>query len=331
MMVMELERPALIELDPLVARERPIRKPLPEEILIQVSACGVCHTDLHIVEGELPPHRLPLIPGHQIVGRVSAIPESENDFKKGDLVGVPWLHTVCKKCDYCQRGQENLCNTASFTGYDVDGGYAEYVTVNREAVYHLPFGYADEELAPLLCGGVIGYRAYQAAGLRKGDVLGLFGFGSSAHLVLQMALHDGLRVYVVTRSPEHQKLAKKLGADFAGSIDDRLPRPLRAAILFAPVGDLVVKALSLMEKGGRVIHAGIYSSPLPGMDYSLIYGERVITSVTNSTRNDVKKLLEFAEKMHFHIQTETYSLSEANQVLQLLKQSRIKASAVLKT
>ncbi|MCX6090961.1 MAG: zinc-dependent alcohol dehydrogenase family protein [Candidatus Atribacteria bacterium] len=327
MRAMVLDQPAPVEQNPLRFRDISTRKPGRNELLLQVLACGVCHTDLHIVEGELPTHKLPVVPGHQIIGKVEEAGELE--FQKGQRVGVPWLHTSCGRCEYCQRGEENLCENARFTGYDVDGGYAEYVTVDCRAAYPLPEGYRDDQLAPLLCGGVIGYRAYRLSGVQKGEVLGLYGFGSSAHLVLQMALWEGVEVFVMTRSPEHQRLARSLGASFSGSSENRLPCPLHAAIIFAPAGELVLRALAVLRRGGRVITAGIYSSPIPSMDYRFLYQEHKVQSVTNSTRDDVRGVLALASHAHFQVETELFPLSEANRVLQLLKTSKVRASAVL--
>lgn len=330
MQAMVLEKIAPIESSPLVFKKVTLRDIQGDEVLIKVSACGVCHTDLHIVEGELPPHKLPLIPGHQIVGRVVEKGEEAQNLDVGQRVGVPWINQVCGECRFCKQGMENLCENALFTGYDLDGGYAEFAVFKESAVYPLPDGYTDEEFAPLLCGGVIGYRAYRKSGVKGGDLLGLFGFGSSAHLVAQMALFEGVRVFVFTRSPEHQKLAWELGASFVGRAEDAPPEKLDAAIIFAPVGYLVKVALEYLHPGGRVVTAGIYSTPIPEIPYQLIYGERCLQSVANSTRKDVQELIEFAEKLRFRTQIELFPLEEANRALLLLKESKIRASAVLK-
>ena len=330
MRALVLEKPAPIETDPLLLCDLPLPQISEEEVLIRIRACGVCRTDLHIVEEEIPHHLLPLIPGHQIVGVVEEVGEKVKDLSPGELVGVPWLNRVCGRCRFCQDGRENLCESALFTGYDVLGGYAEYVATHQEAVYKLPEGYKDEELAPLRCGGVIGYRAYRMSGVKKGDTLGIFGFGSSAHLVAQIAKIEGVEIFVFTRSPEHQLLARDLGASFAGRAEDHPPHLLTSAIIFAPAGNLVKNALLYLERGGAVIMAGIYSTPLPEIPYSLLYWERSIKSVANSTRQDVRELLDFAQKHHLEAKTEIFPLTEANRVLQLLKESKIKASAVLK-
>ncbi len=330
MKALVLEKPAPVETNPLLLCELPLPQPREEEVLIRVKACGVCHTDLHIVEGEIPSHLLPLVPGHQIVGVVEAVGEKVKNLSPGELVGVPWLNWVCGTCRFCRERKENLCENALFTGYDVPGGYAEYVATSQEAVYKLPNGYKEEELAPLLCGGVIGYRAYRMSGVKKGDTLGIFGFGSSAHLVAQMANIEGVEIFVFTRSLEHQSLARDLGASFVGNAEDHPPHPLTSAIIFAPSGNLVKNALLYLERGGTVIMAGIYSTPLPEIPYSLLYWERSIKSVANSTRQDVRELLDFAQKHYLEVKTEVFPLTEANNVLQLLKESKIKASAVLK-
>lgn len=314
---------------PLVLYDLPVPEPGDKEVLVEVQACGVCHTDLHIVEGELPAHRLPLIPGHQIVGKVVQVGKDVSGIAPGDLVGTPWLFSVCGVCLFCQRGKENLCENARFTGYDVDGGYAEYFLAQKDSVYPLPQGYEVVELAPLLCGGVIGYRAYRATGLEEGDILALFGFGSSAHLVLQMARYEGHDVFVFTRSPHHKELARQLGAAFVGDAEEEPPVPFQAAIVFAPSGVLIRKALEHLAPGGRVVAAGIYATPIPEIPYELIYRERSIQSVANSTRRDVREFLAMAGRYHFAVSTEVYPLEEANTVLEKLKKREITASAVL--
>jgi propanol-preferring alcohol dehydrogenase len=326
---MVLEQQAPCETTPLVMKDLPLPHPCKEEVLVKVEACGVCHTDLHILEGELPAHRLPLVLGHQIVGRVVERGERVTKAREGERVGIPWLHWVCGECFMCRRGRENLCERALFTGYDVDGGYAEYVLAHQGSVYPLPAGYEASEVAPLLCGGVIGYRAYRACALEKGDTIALFGFGSSAHLVLQMACFEGKEVFVFTRSPEHQELAWKLGASFVGRAEDAPPHSFQAAIVFAPSGALIRKALEHLTPGGKVVAAGIYATPLPEIPYELLYWERSVQSVANSTRADVWELLDMARKFHFVVHCETYPLEEANDVLLKLKRGQIRASAVL--
>ncbi len=326
---MVLENCAFVETSPLVHKELPDSVAQDAEVVVRVGACGVCHTDLHIIEGELPPHRLPLVPGHQVVGRVEEVGPGVEDIQAGDFVGTPWLHRPCGKCRFCRSDRENLCLEPLFTGWDVDGGFAGRMKASVEAVYHLPQGYSDAECAPLLCGGVIGYRAYRLSKAREGETLGIFGFGSSAHLVLQMALHEGVKVFVFTRSEHHRELALELGAAFAGKAEEEPPRLLDAAIVFAPVGTLAKRALELSSPGSRVVTAGIYSTPIPELPYPLIYGERSLLSAANSTRRDVRELLSLAGELRFQVAVETFPLHEANQVLLDLKKSRLQASAVL--
>ncbi|HSV31124.1 MAG TPA: zinc-dependent alcohol dehydrogenase family protein [Atribacteraceae bacterium] len=329
MLAMTLHVPAPVETQPLHPEEREDPTPGAGEVLIEVLACGVCHTDLHIVEGELPSHRLPVVPGHQVVGWVRSAGAGVARVSRGDLVGVPWLNRVCGRCPYCLSGRENLCESPCFTGYDVDGGFAKLFCAHQEAVYDLPDGYQPLELAPLLCGGVIGYRAYQASGVPAGGVLGLFGFGSSAHLVLQMARLEGAEGAVFTRNPTHRQVARQLGAMFTGGSEETPPRLLDGAIVFAPAGNLVKRALELCRPGARVVHAGIYATAIPEIPYSLLYGERSVQSVTNSTQSDVRSFLALARRHHFQVEVESFPLQEANRVLRMLKESRIQASAVL--
>jgi len=326
---MVLMHQAPVETAPLKRKELPDPVAGEGEVVVRVSACGVCHTDVHIVEGELSPHRLPLVPGHQVVGKVEEVGPGVAGFQGGDHVGIPWLHRPCGHCRFCRSERENLCLDPLFTGWDVDGGFSERMKAHRDAVYRLPQGYSDAECAPLLCGGVIGYRAYRLSKVREGEALGIFGLGSSAHLVLQVARYEGVEVFVFTRSMRHRELARDLGAVFAGGSDDQPPRLLDAAIVFAPVGTLVKRALELSSPGARVITAGIYSTPIPELPYSLIYGERSLQSAANSTRRDVRELLSLAGEVSFQVAVETFPLHEANRALLDLKKSRLKASAVL--
>ncbi|MFA5137620.1 MAG: zinc-dependent alcohol dehydrogenase family protein [Elusimicrobiota bacterium] len=313
-----LSRQAPIERDPLRLKDIPKPKPGKGQVLLRVLCCGVCHTDLHIVEGDIPLKRRPTIPGHQIVGL---------DEASGRRVGVPWLHTTCGKCADCKAGRENLCTRAKFTGYHVPGGFAEYAAVDKKAAYPLPGNYSDVEAAPLLCAGVIGYRALRLSG--SGKRLGLYGFGASAHLTLQMARHVGCRVYVFSRTPDHRSLARKLGAAWTGRAEDKPPRPLDGGIIFAPAGGLVPLALSHLKAGGTLALAGITMTPLPAMPYSLIYGERRLLSVANSTRQDVLDFLRLAGGRKLRIQTEVFPMSEAPSVLRRLKQGEVHGAAVL--
>ena len=327
-MVLKEARP--VEESPLEMMEVPAPTPGPEEIRIRIRACGVCHTDLHEVEGDLPLPKLPLIPGHQIAGVVEGVGSEVVRFQVGDRVGVPWLYSTCGKCEFCRRGLENLCENARFTGYHVDGGYAQYVVVPEAFAYRLPQGFSDVEATPLLCGGVIGYRALKLSEVRPGERLGLYGFGSSAHMVIQVARHWGCEVYVFTRSEEHRRHALELGAAWVGGAKDTPPHKLDSSIIFAPAGWIVPEALRVLRKGGTLALAGIHMTPIPEMDYdTLLYHERTVRSVANSTRQDVVELLRLAEAMRIRTDVQVFPLEEANHVLQLLKRAQIRGTAVL--
>ena len=330
MRAMILKEPRLVEENPLAAVEVPEPRPGPGQIRIQIRACGVCHTDLHEVEGDLPLPKLPLIPGHEIAGVVESVGSAVTRFREGDRVGVPWLYSTCGKCDFCRRGLENLCENARFTGYHADGGYAQYMVVPEAFAYHLPEGFSDVEATPLLCGGVIGYRALKLSGVRPGERLGLYGFGSSAHMVIQIARRWGCQVYVFTRSEEHRRHALELGAAWVGEARDTPPDSLDSSIIFAPAGWIVPEALRVLRKGGTLALAGIHMTPIPEMDYdSLLYHERTLRSVANSTRQDVVELLRLAETMQIRTDVQVFPLEEANHVLQLLKRAEIRGTAVL--
>lgn len=330
MRAMVLTRQAPVEERPLELREVPLPEPGPGEVRIRVSVCGVCHTDLHIAEGDLPLKKQPLILGHQIVGRVDALGAAAGRFRLGERVGVAWLHFACGECRYCLRGRENLCENALFTGYHVDGGFAEYTVAPEAFIYPIPEGFSDEEAAPLLCGGIIGYRALRLSEVDSEDVLGLYGFGASAHVTIQVARHLGCEVYVFTRSQEHKELARALGAAWVGEAGDLPPKPLDAAIVFAPAGWIVPKALGTLDKGGTLALAGIHMSPIPELPYELIYGERTLRSVANATREDGEELLSLAAEVPVRTEVEVYELAEANEVLLRLKERRVRGAAVLK-
>jgi propanol-preferring alcohol dehydrogenase len=331
---MLLQKPAPGDPSPLQLQDVPQPSPGPGQVRVRIHCCGVCHTDLHIVDGELSLPRLPLIPGHQIVGVVDALGAGVRTLREGDRVGIPWLHSTDNACDYCRRGLENLCQRAQFTGYHVDGGYAEFTVIHEDYAYSIGKAFSDENAAPLLCAGVIGYRAYRLSGIRPGERLGLFGFGSSAHLVLQLARHQGCEVYVFTRAQSHRDLALRLGAAWAGPAaeeqPDNPPADLDAAIIFAPAGSLVPLALRRLRKGGTLALAGITMSAIPQMDYSLLYGERVIRSIANSTRQDVRDFLSLAAEVPLQTEIQVFSLEQANQALQALRRSEVKAAAVLR-
>jgi alcohol dehydrogenase, propanol-preferring len=329
MRVMLLEKPRDAEENPLRLAELPLPVPGAGEIRVQVHACGVCHTDLHIVEGDLRLPRLPIVPGHQIVGAVDALGLGVSEFRKGDRVGVPWLHSTDGECAYCRKGLENLCDRACFTGFDVDGGYAEAMVVPAAFAYALPKGFSDFEAAPLLCAGIIGYRALKLSNLEAGERLGLYGFGASAHLVIQLARHMRCEVSVFTRAEAHRQLARELGAAWVGAAGEQPPVPLDAAIIFAPAGKLVPEALRALRKGGTLALAGITMSALPEMDYELLYHERILRSVANSTRDDARNLLRLAAEIPVRTEVETFPLEDANRALQDLKSSKIHGAGVL--
>lgn len=326
-----LKRPCSIDERPLSIAEVDTPIPGPKEILLKIMTCGICHTDLHIVEGELKPKKLPIIPGHQIVGVVAAMGKRVTRFRKGDRVGVAWLNSTCGKCEFCQKEKENLCEKAKFTGYDVDGGYAEYAVVSENFAYPIPRGFSEIEAAPLFCAGVIGFRALRLSEIEKGRCLGLFGFGASAHIVIQIAKHWGCQVFVFTRSEEHRKLAKELGADWTGRAEDTPPARLNSAVIFAPAGKLVLDALRVLNKGGTLALAGIYMTPIPELDYNKhLYYEKTVRSVANSTRRDAEDLLKLAAEIPIRTEVQEFDLNEANRALMLLKQGKIQGAGVLK-
>jgi alcohol dehydrogenase, propanol-preferring len=311
--------------------ELPDPEPGPGEVRIALGACGVCRTDLHLVDGELPDPKLPVIPGHQIAGRVERLGTGSGRFAIGDRVGVPWLAWACGECRYCLAGRENLCERAVFTGYQRDGGYAELVVADERFCLPLPGGYSDLEVAPLLCAGLIGYRALRMAG--EAERLGLYGFGASAHLVCQVALHQGRRVFAFTRPGDQpgQELARDVGAEWAGaSGGEGPPEQLDAAIVFAPVGALVPEALGAVAKGGAVVCAGIHMSDIPSFPYELLWGERELRSVANLTREDGEEFLRVAPEVPVRAQLQEYPLADANHALEDLRASRVRGAAVLR-
>lgn len=328
---MTLKETRPVEEEPLVMVEIDDPIPGPKEVRIKVLTCGVCHTDLHIVEGELPLKKLPIIPGHEIAGVVDATGEEVTRFRRGDRAGVAWLNSTCGSCELCAKGNENLCEKARFTGYDVDGGYAQYTVVSEDFAYPIPNGFSDLEAAPLLCAGVIGFRALRLSDIEKGSRLGLFGFGASAHIVIQVARYWGCQVFVFSRSEEHRKLAQQLGAVWTGRAEDEPPAKLQSAIIFAPAGKLVLDALQVLEKGGTLALAGIYMTPIPEMDYQKhLYYERTVRSVANSTRKDAEDLLSLAAEIPIRTEVQEFQLEEANHALLLLKQGKIQGAGVLR-
>mgnify|MGYP001198440040 FL=1 len=318
-----------IEDRPLILIELPAPIPGPGELRLRVQACGLCRTDLHIIEGDLPLPTLPIVPGHQIVGTGDQVGEGVTHFQVGDRLGVPWLYSTCGRCAFCWRDQENLCDAARFTGYHVNGGYAEFVVAPETSAYPLPTGISSAHLAPLLCAGVIGFRALRLSEVRPGERLGLYGFGGSAHITIQVAVHWGCEVYVFTRSEAHCALARQLGARWAGRVEDDPPGLLDSAVIFAPVGRLVQQALRVLRKGGTIALAGITMSPIPELDYALLYQERTVRSVANSTRQDVRDLLLLAADIPIRTEVRVFPFEEANHALQLLKQSQFSGAGVL--
>ncbi|MDQ3867491.1 MAG: zinc-dependent alcohol dehydrogenase family protein [Actinomycetota bacterium] len=314
---------------PLKERDLPPPVPGAGALLLRVHACGVCRTDLHIVDGELARPKLPLVPGHQIVGTVVARGDGSERFRDGERVGIPWLAWTDGECRYCRKGRENLCDAARFTGYDVDGGYAELAAADERFCFPLPDGYADVEAAPLLCAGLIGYRSLRLAG--DAERLGLYGFGAAAHIVAQGARHEGRRVFAFTRRGDEagQTFARELGAEWAGDAGSHFPEELDAAIVFAPVGELVPAALAALAKGGTVVCAGIHMTDIPSFRYELLWGERALRSVANLTRRDGEEFLALAPRVPIRTEVETFPLPEANEALARLRSGRVRGSAVL--
>jgi alcohol dehydrogenase, propanol-preferring len=325
-----LNTPARIETNPLQLTDVPVPRADKGEVLVRVRACGVCRTDLHVIEGELPPLKSPVIPGHQVVGVVEKQGEGSRRFSAGTRVGVAWLHHTDGVCEYCRRGEENLCDKPSFTGYSVDGGYAEYIVAPEDFVYALPEGFPDEQAAPLLCAGIIGFRSLRLSGIKSGGKLGLYGFGAAAHVAIQVARYWNVTVYASTRDTRHQKLALELGAAWAGSTLDAPPEKLDAAIVFAPAGEIVPAALGTLRKGGVLVLGGIHMSAIPSFSYDLLYQERMIRSVANNTRKDGEEFLRIAAEIPIHTHTQVYPLSDANRALNALKNDAIEGAAVLR-
>jgi len=329
-----LKKPAPVEARPLVLAECPIPQPANDEVLVKVQACGICRTDLHVVEGDLAVRRSPVIPGHQIVGTIEDVGSTVKDFAVGDRVGVAWVNRTCGACEFCRVGRENLCERAMFTGWTVDGGYAEYAVAPAAFTYRLPDGFDDVQAAPLLCAGIIGYRCLRLTGIEKKDwsgvKLGLYGFGAAGHVCIQVARFRGAEVYVCTRDRErHQALANELGAVWVGAADAEPPVLLDASIIFAPAGELVPVALKSIKKGGTLVLGGIHMSPIPSFDYSLIYGERIIRSVANNSRKDGEEFLIEAASIPIRTHTQVFKFNEANEALIALKNDAIRGAGVL--
>ena len=322
---MVLEKPR----EPLKALDLPRPKPRRGEVLVKILACAICRTDLHVIDGELPHPKLPLVPGHEIVGTVAELGEAAERFKPGDRVGIPWLAWTCGICRFCKSGRENLCDNARFTGYSVDGGYAEYTVTDERFCFAIPPKYTDVAAAPLLCAGLIGYRSLLKTG--NAERVGIYGFGAAAHIITQVALHQGRKIFAFTRPGDvkGQEFARSLGAVWAGASDTMPPEQLDAAIIFAPAGELVPNALKALDKGGVVVCGGIHMSDIPSFPYELLWEERSICSVANLTRRDGEDFLALAPRVPMATKTETFPLAEANEALSRLRNGKIEGAAVL--
>jgi propanol-preferring alcohol dehydrogenase len=330
MRAMVLKAPAFIDTSPLQLREVDAPQAQPGQIRVRVLTCGICRTDLHVIEGELPAHKPDIIPGHQIVGVVDQLGTGANRFKIGDRVGIAWLRFTCGECRYCKAGKENLCLNARFTGWDADGGYAEYAVVPEAFAYPVPTFHQPATIAPLLCAGIIGYRALMRSEMLPGCRLGLYGFGSSASIGIQIALHLGCTVYVMTRDKRHQELARELGATWAGDAGATPPQLLDSAVLFAPVGQLVLPALAALDRGGTLAVAGIHLTDIPSLNYERhLFQEKSLRSVTANTRKDGEALLRLAAEIPLKPKTSSFPLADANHALQLLKHDGISGSGIL--
>ncbi len=330
MKALTLSHPAPVDTAPLELEDIPIPTPQDNEVLVRVEACGICRTDLHVVEGELPPQAARIVPGHQVVGVVKRCGPRATHFREGERIGIAWLRYTCGICRYCQHGNENLCPNARFSGWHENGGYAEYAVVREDFAYAIPPALGVAAATPLLCAGIIGYRALRRAEVRPGCRLGLYGFGSSAHIAIQVARHLGCTVYVMTRDLPHRALARELGAAWVGGADDTPPEKLDSAILFAPAGNLVLPALEALEQGGTLALAGIYLSDIPSLNYERhLFREKNLRSVTANTRADGEELLRIAAEIPIQPRTIPYPLADANRALQDLKHDRIQGSGVL--
>jgi propanol-preferring alcohol dehydrogenase len=330
MLAWQVALPGPIADRPLRAARIAVPEPGPGEVLVRVLACAVCRTDLHVAEGDLAPHRSPVVPGHEVVGRIEELGPGVTTLTMGERVGIAWLRHTCGECVYCRRGAENLCPRSRYTGWDADGGYAEHATVPADYAYRLPENYSDAEVAPLLCAGIIGFRALRRADLPPGGRLGVYGFGASAHLAAQVALAEGGRVHVLTRSASARRLALELGAASSGDAYEPPPEPLDAAILFAPAGDLVPVALAALDRGGTLAIAGIHLTDLPGMNYQRhLFQERTVRSVTANTRRDGAEFLAVAARHRLRVAVTPYPLERADEALDDLARDRVTGAAVL--
>jgi alcohol dehydrogenase, propanol-preferring len=325
-----LRTPAKVETNPLEYADVAVPEPGEGEVLVHVHACGVCRTDLHVIEGELPPRKSPVVPGHQVVGTVEKQGKQARRFSIDARVGIAWLHKTDGICEYCRSGAENLCDYPEFTGYSVNGGYAEYIVAPEDFVYGIPQGFPDEQAAPLLCAGIIGFRSLRLSGIKQGGKLGFYGFGAAAHVAIQVARHWNVEVYASTRDARHQKLALELGAAWAGGTLEEPPKKLDAAIVFAPAGEIVPAALKALRKGGVLVLGGIHMSPIPSFNYDLLYQERMIRSVANNTRQDGVDFLRVAAEIPIRTHVQIFPLRDANRALNALKNDAIPGAAVLR-
>ena len=325
-----LPSPAPVESAPLRFTDVPAPLPAANQVLVRVKVCGVCRTDLHVVEGELPPRKSPVIPGHQIVGTIEKCGARVTGFHEGDRVGVAWLQSTCGVCEFCASGKENLCESAGFTGYTADGGFAEFVAAPQQFLYLLPERFSDEQAAPLLCAGIIGFRCLRFAEVKRYQRIAFYGFGAAAHVAIQVARHWGAEVYACTREAKHQQLARELGAAWAGGATEQPPVPLDSAVIFAPAGELVPAALKALKKGGSLVLGGIHMSAIPPLDYNLLYHERVIRSVANNTREDGDLFLKVAAQIPIRTEVNLFPLAEANRALYALKHDGFRGAAVLR-
>jgi propanol-preferring alcohol dehydrogenase len=331
MRAMQLQKFGSIEDKPLKLVDLSRPKPKDDQVLIKVRVCGVCHTDLHEVEGELPDMKLPIIPGHQVVGEVVSNGPIASRFQKGDRVGVAWLYSTDETCRYCEKEMENLCENAQFTGYHVNGGFAEYIVAPENFVYSLPEAFPDEDAAPLLCAGIVGYRALRLSEVKPGQSLGLIGFGASAHVAIQVAVHWDCDVYVFSRTEAHRRHGEKLGAVWSGTLEENPPKKLDSLINFTPAGSTVLAGMRHLDKGGIQACAGVYMTPIPEMDYKKhLYYEKNLRSVANATRQDGEELIEIAPQIPIRTTTQIFPLEKANEVLKRVKDSKIDGAAVLK-
>lgn len=327
---MVLQQSADAESNPLALKDVPLPEPMMGQVRVKVHVCGVCRTDLHVVEGELSGAKRPVIPGHQVVGVVDKVGQEVKDLKEGDRVGVAWLQETCGECEFCTSARENLCDHSVFTGYHVDGGFAEYIVASDSFVYSIPAGFQDEAAAPLLCAGIIGYRALRLSGIQRGQHLGLYGFGAAAHIAIQVAKYWGCTVSVFSQREPHQALALELGASWVGGSSDVPPEKLHGAIMFAPAGELVPFAMRALTKGATLAIAGIHMSLIPSLNYDEeLFGERVIRSVTANTKQDGVDLLQLAAEIPIQTHTESFRLEDANIALQNLKAGKIQGAGVL--